>query len=259
MKAIRKTLKLPFKTLVALIEASGRALLRVSEFLHEMKLRLLIRINSKKHASDSQVLDIYWDDGFAAAAEHWGEATVWEELKYFMANCQGRVLDIACGSGRTIEILHQFERCEFYGCDISDVLISIAIRRHPMSSNRFTVCDARSLPYESDWFNYAYTVGSLEHFTVDGIQGVLKECHRAVKYASFHHVPVSKRGRDEGWIVTDQGYHLNSLEWWISQCDKVYDNVYALKSSWKDSLSVGVWLVCTKRESMEHRGFHEQA
>ena len=34
---------------------------------------------------------------------------------------------------------------------------------------KLKVCDATELPYEDDYFNYSYSIGSLEHFTEDQI------------------------------------------------------------------------------------------
>ncbi len=244
-----KPAKLAMKGLVRTLDAVARGLTALRDGLEESKLRLLIRINRTRRPSGQQVLDVYWDAGFAEASEHWGETSAWAELEYFLVNCHGRVLDVACGSGRTMQLMQKFTPCEFHGCDISGALIDLAIKKRGMDAGRFTVCDATKMPYENDRFDYAYSVGSLEHFTEQGIVQVLGECHRTARFATFHHVPVSKRERDEGWIVTDQGYYLNSTQWWLGKCKEVYGTAYALRSSWRDPLSVGIWLVCIKEQA----------
>ncbi len=243
-----KPAKLTLKAVLLMLGAVAGVLAGLRNTVEEYKLRLLIRLNRKKKPLDQQVLDIYWDADFAEAAEHWGETSTWAELEYFLVNCHGRVLDVACGSGRTMQLMQKFSSCELHGCDISGALIDLAIKKRGMEASRFTECNAVAMPYPDEWFNYAYSVGSLEHFTEKGITQVLTECYRTTRYATFHHVPASKRGRDEGWIVTDQGYFLNSAEWWLRKCSEVYDTVQVLRSSWHDPLSVGIWLVCNKEQ-----------
>ncbi len=228
------------------LSATAKGLLALRDRLIVAKLRLIIRRNKKRKPQNEQVLDIYWDDGFAEMGEHWGERTVWRELQYLLTNCQGRVLDIACGSGRTIEFCRPFSPCEFYGCDISDSLIRRAIEKRGLDPKRLTICNAMKMPYEDNFFDHAYSVGSLEHFTEEGIRDFLKECYRVTRGATFHHIPVSKSGKDEGWVVTDQGYIHNSIPWWVKKCEEVYPVVQVLGCSWENQISDGIWLVLKK-------------
>ena len=52
-----------------------------------------------------QDLDLYWDPDYAQVLEAWGEGNTWEEIQFLLVNCKGKILDIACGTGRTMEIL----------------------------------------------------------------------------------------------------------------------------------------------------------
>ena len=109
-----------------------------------------------------------------------------------------------------------------------------------------TVCDATQLPYHDNEFSYAYSIGSIEHFTEDGIERFLRECRRTVSRVSFHQHPVSRNGQNEGWITTSQSYHNNSVAWWLNIYSRVYSNVSVLDSVWEDELSFGKWFVCIK-------------
>lgn len=62
--------------------------------------RLLSRPQYFNSPPTGQDLEVYWDPKEAALQELWAEGTAWQEIQYFMANCKGRVLDIACGGGR---------------------------------------------------------------------------------------------------------------------------------------------------------------
>jgi len=198
-----------------------------------------------------QDLDIYWNKDMAQVLETWGEGNVWNEIQFLMVNCQGKVLDIACGTGKTIELCSQFPDIDMYGCDISDFLIQKAYERG-IPSERLSICDATKTDYGNNFFDYAYSIGSLEHFTEEGILNSISECYRIVRKNSFIMVPVSKRSKDEGWIKPAQSYFNNSVEWWMDKFKTKYNNVTVLNSSWHDDISVGKWFVCTKCENREN-------
>src|SRR3990172_2783527 len=107
-----------------------------------------------------------------------------------MVNCSGKVLDIACGTGRTMEMVASLPQITVYGCDISDLLIQKAIERG-IVQKYLRVCDATNTNYENDEFDYSYSIGSLEHFTDEGITRFVAECYRITKWRSFHMIPTS--------------------------------------------------------------------
>lgn len=210
----------------------------------------LLRISNKTGMVDGPVrqkLDIYWDEAFIKVLDTWGEGTVWNEIQLLMINCQGRVLDIACGTGKCIYMLSdKFSRIKVYGCDISEKLIEKAVEKG-IDMERFKVCDAARTGYDDKYFDYSYSIGSLEHFTEDGILSVIKECSRITKASSFHLVPISKSGKNKGWIKTrEQAYFNNNLEWWLSKFNSYYKVVRVLGSAWQNDSQVGKWFICDK-------------
>jgi ubiquinone/menaquinone biosynthesis C-methylase UbiE len=187
---------------------------------------------------------MYWDSEFGEVLEAWGEDTVWKEILLLLACCHGRVLDIACGTGRTMELASRLPRIEVHGCDISDALIERAVKRG-IDRARLAVCDATSTDYRAAWFDHAYSIGSLEHFTEEGIEQVIAECRRVTRGAAFHHMPVSESGRNEGWMKTIQSFFNNSAEWWVEKFRRQYGSVEVLPSTWRDpGRSIGCWFVC---------------
>lgn len=217
-----------------------------------MGLRTLLnRINTffvsrQSNGLSDQSLGIYWNANFAKVLETWGEGNAWNEIQLLFYNHQGKVLDIACGTGKTMEILSRFKQLDLYGCDISDMLISKAVQRG-IHEEKLMVCDATQLPYSNDEFDYAFSIGSIEHFTEDGILKFIAECNRTVKKISFHQHPVSRSGKDEGWLVTsNQSYFNNSVEWWSKKYESIYRSVIVLDSVWQDEISLGKWFVCEK-------------
>lgn len=196
-----------------------------------------------KGRSEGQDLDLYWDEDMAKLLDTWGEGNSWREVEFLMANCQGRALDIACGTGKVIEILGDNPKLEIHGCDISDLLIDKAIVRG-IQSERLRVCDATQLPYADNEFDFSYSIGSLEHFTLDGIEKFVAEASRVTRVGSFHMMPVSRSGRDEGWLKTYQTFHNSSPAWWVAYFEKHFKRVKLLDSSWNDRISVGKWFLC---------------
>lgn len=194
-----------------------------------------------------QDLNVYWDPEMAKILETWGQDHVWNEIQMFLANSKGRVLDIACGTGVTINIVSTNKNLEVHGCDISDFFIQRAIA-NGIDKKYLRICDATHMDcYVDDFFDYSYSIGSLEHFTEEGILKFINETHRITKSISFHMVPISRSGENIGWIKTIQSYFNNSESWWLNKFKLKYENVVAINSGWKDEISTGKWFVCYKK------------
>lgn len=194
-----------------------------------------------------QDLAIYWDEEWAKVLEHWGDGNAWSEIQHLMVNCRGKVLDIACGTGRTMSILDRFPHIEITGCDISDMLIGKA-RERGIDSRRLVITDATAMRFPDNAFDHAYSIGSLEHFTEDGIAKVIDECWRVTTGSSFHMVPIARDGHNHGWIKTSQSYFNNTVDWWLEKFRARYATVHVLDSSWNDSISIGKWFACVKSD-----------
>jgi len=204
------------------------------------------RIFTPPTESNGQELDVYWDSNMAALLDTWGKDHVWNEIQMFLVGKQGKALDIACGTGVTMQIVQNATNMEVYGCDISDLLISKAEERG-IEKKYLQVCDATKMDmYADDYFDYSYSIGSLEHFTEDGILNFIAEVKRVTKYDSYHMMPTSSSEKDEGWISPYQSYFNNNENWWIEKFKKFYPSVKAINSGWKDERSIGKWFVCQK-------------
>jgi ubiquinone/menaquinone biosynthesis C-methylase UbiE len=190
-----------------------------------------------------QDLDVYWHQSMADALEQWGKGSVWDEIQYLLVNCQGKVLDIACGPGGTMLALEKYPDLELHGIDISDLLINQGIKRG-LKPTRLRVGDATNMDYADHTFDYGYSIGSLEHFTEQGILDMLSECKRVIRKATFHMIPVSRDDKNQGWLKTVQSFHNNSVEWWMDKYKSAYSDVTVLSSRWEDELSVGKWFIC---------------
>jgi ubiquinone/menaquinone biosynthesis C-methylase UbiE len=231
--------------------------LRLKNKLKIIKSKLFLAIhnlNKKKKQPNQfienpkkQELEMYWDEEFAKVLDTWGENNVWLEIQLLLTNCHGKVLDIACGTGKTIEILEKFKNIDVYGFDISEYLIEKAEKRGIKKEN-LKVYDAAKTEYPDNFFDYSYSIGSLEHFTKEGIETFLKECSRYSKIGSFHMIPVSRSGNDEGWLEKEQiqSFFNNSEDWWLNYFSSHFSKVYAINSKWESDISIGKWFLCYK-------------
>lgn len=88
----------------------------------------------------------------------------------------GRVLDVACGTGRITELLVREGFAEVVGCDVSSAMLAVAKRRVP--NVEFFESDATSLPFEDDSFDVVTCIGLLMHLPATARVAVLKELAR---------------------------------------------------------------------------------
>ena len=180
----------------------------------------LLKNNKKSIAKDHQDIEIYNDPITAEKLEEWGKDSVWNEIMLLFNGKNGKILDVACGTGKNIldlQILNP--QASFYGCDISQFLINIAASKG-IDIKNLKCIDATKLDYIENFFDYSYSIGSLEHFTDEGIDNVIEKLYYTTKIASFHMMPVSKKNHNEGWIKTYQTFHNNSTEWWVNKFKK---------------------------------------
>lgn len=206
---------------------------------------LMARFGVAAEEPSAQDLELYWDPEMAKILDTWGEGTAWNEIQLLLATAEGKVLDIACGTGKVMSLLAPYPALEVHGFDISDFLIGKALARG-IPQERLHVADATKTPYADDQFDFGYSIGSLEHFTEPGILAFVAEAHRITRRASFHMIPVARSGRDEGWMKTHQSFHNNSVGWWVERYRTAYPVVHVLESAWHDKISVGKWFVCVK-------------
>src|SRR6202050_3009292 len=186
--------------------------------------------NYRRKTGDRQDTEIYFDPAFTEILETWAVRNAWREIQVLLGERSGKVLDLACGTGRTYGFFKRFENLDYHGCDISPMLIERAIQRG-ISKERLQALDATKLDCADNEFDFVFSIGSLEHFTVKGLGFALAECRRVSRGLNFHMVPVSSSGLDEGWITPYQSYWNNSQRWWTRVFEATFcENVMGLSS-----------------------------
>jgi ubiquinone/menaquinone biosynthesis C-methylase UbiE len=190
----------------------------------------------------------YWGN-LADLLERWGDDHVWNEIQMFLYDKKGKVLDIACGTGATMQRLSKFPALELYGVDNSKELIDKCKLKGFDEKHLNTQDVLQKLNYADDFFDYSYSIGLLHYIKENELDRFVSELYRITRVASFHKLPMSLHDTDQDEVITWQKYINNSSTWWANELRKKFSRVEVIKSGWKDNdyaLSKGVWLVCIK-------------
>lgn len=216
------------------------------DIYREIYIKNLISKNKKLIDKNKQDIKIYDTKLTADKLNEWGKGTTWNEIQMFFISKKGKILDLACGTGLNILDLKKLNPdAEIYGCDISQNLINICIDSG--IDKKMLICkDATQIEFGENFFDYSYSIGSLEHFTEQGLEDIIKKLYFITKKYSIHMMPVSKRNANEGWIKTYQTFHNNNTDWWIGKFKKNFSKVDVINSSWEDHISIGKWFICYK-------------
>lgn len=216
------------------------------DIYREIYIKNLISKNKKLIDKNKQDIKIYDTKLTADKLNEWGKGTTWNEIQMFFISKKGKILDLACGTGLNILDLKKLNPdAEIYGCDISQNLINICIDSG--IDKKMLICkDATQIEFGENFFDYSYSIGSLEHFTEQGLEDIIKKLHFITKKYSIHMMPVSKKNANEGWIKTYQTFHNNNTNWWIGKFKKNFSKVDVINSSWEDHISIGKWFICYK-------------
>jgi len=75
-----------------------------------------------------------------------------------------KVLDLGCGNARLYELLSVY-KIQYYGSDISDELIKIAMNNVP--AGQFQVCDMLETPYEDGFFQSVISIAAIHHIPTE--------------------------------------------------------------------------------------------
>ena len=99
-----------------------------------------------------------------------------QRYKYAAKRCQGKILDLGCGTGYGTKILSE-KSDEVYGVDNSQKAVDYARKIYP--GPLYTCCSAEKLPYEDNFFDAVVVFEVIEHF--QDVEKALDEVYRVLK------------------------------------------------------------------------------
>jgi ubiquinone/menaquinone biosynthesis C-methylase UbiE len=88
-----------------------------------------------------------------------------------------RVLDVACGTGKLLDLMSQKTQIRCYGVDISEGMIQTASNNHPRME--FRNSDCTNIPYSDQFFDLITNNAAYHHFT--NPSAFAKEAYRVLK------------------------------------------------------------------------------
>ena len=131
---------------------------------------------------------------------------------------KGIALDIGCGVGRIADSLHAV------GIDISEKMLEIARSRQSQSwPEKYHLCDGRTIPFENDIFDTAYSVLLFQHLEADTIQNYIKETFRVLKPGGVFRFQFVEGDSHEGEFAHDYSYIQMSD--WLREAGFIVDKV----------------------------------
>jgi SAM-dependent methyltransferase len=163
----------------------------------------------------------YYSDNAAQVAERY-ESVVSNLSSHFVDAFSkgGKILDIGCGSGRDLAVLHKLG-FDCYGVDPTPELVAIAQQTHPELSGRIELGELPDLkfPFNGD-FDGVLCSAVLMHIdieqlpvTTSAIKSCLKQGGRLLYSVPSKRLDVVASNRDANGrlFIPDQASRLNSL------------------------------------------------
>ena len=122
-----------------------------------------------------------------------------------------RILVVGCGSGLEAAILAQRLGAKVTGIDVMTSFDPIAARHA-----RLLTCDARSLPFRAETFDYVYSFHALEHIPQPSL--AVREMHRVLRPDGGFFVGTPNRSRLVGYVGSKgatlrQKIAWNTIDW----------------------------------------------
>jgi 2-polyprenyl-6-hydroxyphenyl methylase/3-demethylubiquinone-9 3-methyltransferase len=153
------------------------------------------------------------DDPVALLRAESASRTPWivSEIETRLSRMPVRVLDMGCGGGFLSNAL-ALAGHEVTGVDSSTSSLDVAARHDGTRRVRYTLCDARRLPFEGGSFDVVCAMDFLEH--VDEPRGVIAEAARVLAPGGLFFFHTFNRSL-LAWLVVIKG-----VEWFVKNTPK---------------------------------------
>lgn len=151
--------------------------------------------------------------GYDLIAEKFSQTRIhfWRGLEFLRdyAHDDERVFDWGCGNGRLLEILKDISGIQYFGTDVSQKLIDLAIQKYPSQNFHFSKLSSNqtSVPFDDEYFKTVYSIAVMHHIPSVAIrESMVKEMHRIVSQDG--HVVVTV------WNLWQKKYIGNIMKNW---------------------------------------------
>ena len=140
--------------ILKLLKYLEKKIARIQSFLIRIRIHSRLKSSKVKSNPETQQLEVYWEGDFKNYLAFWGEGTVWKEIEYLLCVAKGKVVDMCCGIGSTMQRLEKYPDLEIYGFDISEFLIEEGIK-NGIGADKLKVADATNTKYDDNFFNFS--------------------------------------------------------------------------------------------------------
>ena len=185
-------------------------------------------------STDSVPYEVGSRESFEAIYGKWKETINAMRLE-FLESCRGKkVLEVGCGIGKDARFLTE-NGIDYTGLDYSFRTLGLAHKHFDFASlrKRFVNGDAVALPFASDTFGLAMSIGVIHH-----IVGTPEACRELVRVTapggtvrvmfynreSYHYALVNWVVRPLIWLML----HVPALEMFLRWAPEKYRNLYAI-------------------------------
>ncbi|MBX9852465.1 MAG: methyltransferase domain-containing protein [Cytophagaceae bacterium] len=109
-----------------------------------------------------------------------------------------RILDMGCGTGRFLQFAN-------YGIDFSPEMLKIAKAKYP--DKKLSQSDAESTPFESNFFEQAFSLHVFMHLSKEKVSGILDEAYRILKPKGIFIFDFPSKKRRDLMSFSPKGWH----------------------------------------------------
>ena len=138
-------------------------------------------------------------------------------VKHYGLKPGAKILDVGCGKAFLLyEFTQVLPGCEVFGIDISEYGVANAKEE---VRDRLRVGNANSLPYETDQFDFVYSINTLHNLYIQDLWRSLEEIERVGKGPKKHITIEAYRNEREKanlmyWQLTCRAFHTpEEWEW----------------------------------------------
>ena len=147
--------------------------------------------------------DKQWREGWRTQEDYWNSSYAFkrirEEIKRRLRKKRIKICEFGAGGGLWLKWLKEEFHAEVYGVDNSKEGLKIAKRRVPTAILKLG--DVKKVPFKSNYFDFVYGLGLIEHFNDKDIQKIINESYRTLKKSGICIITVPNRSKWSGlWI-----------------------------------------------------------